>query len=399
MLLEDLGQVTAEYLQRLCNDRCPESETLDFKRELPGNSDKEKHELLKDVCALANASGGDLVYCIEEDGGAATSIVPATSEPEDAAKRRLAQILDAGLEPRVAGISFKHIDVAGGYALIVRVPTSYDGPHCVRINSNRRFVTRNGTGTSDMTFEQIRSAFDRTAALAETARNFVNTRQDLIAKRKTPTPTLQGPNWVLHLVPLAGIAQRKTVNLREVHAQSFSRFAGPDWGGISRTFNFDGLAVHPGGAQADGYYVYTHIFRTGALETAQLGGDKRQTTQGGPERAIVWSLDMSKFFHSSVTKFIEAARSWGFAGPALLGVAIVNVQGFELGIGNAFHRFSQATADRPNLILPEVWINSLDTVSIDDAIRPSLDMLWQAFGVERCLDFDEETGAYSPRRR
>jgi hypothetical protein len=398
VLLEDLAHVNAQYLQRLCDDRCPESDTLDFKRELPGNSEKDKHELLKDVCSLANANGGDLVYGVDEVDGVANSLVPATAEPPDAAKRRIAQVLDAGLEPRVPGIRLHHVDVPGGYALVARVPASYDGPHCIRINTNRRFVMRNGTGTTDMTYEQIRAAFDRTATLAEKARNFVAVRNDLIATRKTPTPMMHGPIWVLHLVPLAGVAERLSVNLRDIYSQSFSNFSGPDWGGASRSFNFDGLVVHPGGMHEDGFYVYTHIFRTGAIEAAQIGGDERQIGQNGPERSIVWSLDMSKFFYSSATKFIAAAKSWGFGGPALLGVAILNVQGYELGIGNVFHPFSRATADRPHLIPPEVWIDNLDTVNVDDALRPSLDVLWQAFGLERCLDFDAETGAFSPRR-
>ena len=74
MLLSTLDQITEAALRKLCDDRCPESNSLDFKRELPGNSDKDKQELLKDVCALANADGGDLVYGIEEVAGAAGDV-------------------------------------------------------------------------------------------------------------------------------------------------------------------------------------------------------------------------------------------------------------------------------------------------------------------------------------
>ena len=399
MLLEDIAKLNAQYLQQLCNDKCPESKTLDFKRELPGNSDKEKHELLKDVCSFANADGGDIVYCVEEVDGVANAIFPASSELPDAAKLRISQILDAGLEPRVPGVRLHHVDVPGGFALVVRVPASYDGPHCIRSHNNRRFVMRNGTGTTDMTYEQIRSSFDRTATLAEKARRFVSARLDLIAQRRTPAPMRQGPIWVLHLVPLAGIAERQSVDLREVYSQSYINFIGADWGGASRTFNFDGLVVHPGGGQDDGHYAYNHLFRTGALEAAQTGGVTRKFDQNGPERSIVWSLEMSRFFYQSATNFIARAKGWGFGGPALLGIAVLNVQGFELGIDDAFHPFSRATADRPNLIPPEVWIENLESVNVDDALRPSLDVLWQAFGLERCFDFDGTTGSYNPRRR
>lgn len=399
MLLEDLQRIDSAFLQRICDDKCPESETLDFKRELPGSSDKDKHEVLKDVSAMANAAGGDIVYGISELDGSAESLAPIATEPADVAKRRLAQVLDAGLEPRCPGLKLHHAEVPGGYVLIVRVPSSYDGPHCIRSNHNRRFVLRNGTGTSDMSYEQVRSAFDRTASLSEQARKYVGERVGLIAERKTPTRLLSGPAWVLHFVPLAGIAHRQSIDLRPLYADGFLRFLGSEWGGGSRTFNFDGLAVHPGAQSDEGHYAYNHIFRNGVLEAAQVGGGKRQIDRGGPERMIVWSLDMSHFFYRAASLFLDAAKGWGFAGPAMLGVALLNVEGYELGIGDVFHRFSKVTADRPHLVPPAIWINDIDRMSLDDAIRPSLDMLWQAFGLSRCLDFDEGTGVFKPRSR
>ncbi|MGH8576375.1 MAG: AlbA family DNA-binding domain-containing protein, partial [Gammaproteobacteria bacterium] len=213
MLLETLDRVSADLLRKLCDDRCPESDTLDFKRELPGGLDKDKHELLKDVCSLANTDGGDLVYGVEEKAGAASALVPLTGESADAARRRISQILDAGLEPRVQGLRLHHVEVTGGYVLILRVPASFDGPHCVRTNNNRRFVMRNGTSATDLTFDQLRAAFDRTATLAERARRFIARRLQLVIDHKTPKPLLVGPLWVVHLVPVAGLAGRQTVDL------------------------------------------------------------------------------------------------------------------------------------------------------------------------------------------
>lgn len=91
MLLESLDQLNADLLRKLCDDQCPESDTLDFKRDLPGGLDKDKQELLKDVCSLANTDGGDLVYGIEEKAGAAAVLKPIASELADAAKRRIFQ--------------------------------------------------------------------------------------------------------------------------------------------------------------------------------------------------------------------------------------------------------------------------------------------------------------------
>jgi hypothetical protein len=397
VLLANISQVDAAFLQKLCDDHCPESGTLDFKRGLPVSTDPGKQEFVKDVCAFANADGGYLVYGIAEVAGSADELSPITGELHDSAKRRLSQVLNGGPEPRVQGIQFHHVDVTGGYVLIVRIPSSFDGPHCFRVNNNsRRFVMRNGTSTSDLTYGQLRSAFDRTATLADKARRFIDMRLQMVIERKTPKQLVEGPILAAHFVPIAGLAGKHSVDLQPLYAGGFTRFMGNDWGGGSRTFNLDGLIVHPGGSARNGLPAYTHIFRTGAMEAVRIGGTTREGQDG--VRSVIWSTSMTRFFRGVVSQFTDAAKEWGFAGPAVLSFAILHTTGYELGIGDIFRPFSESSSDRPHMILPEVWIDSLDNVEIDGVVRPMMDMLFQAFDVERCLDFDASTGAYAPRR-
>lgn len=392
MLLLNLEHVTADFLRQLCVDRCPESGSLDFKRALPSSSDQDKQELLKDVSAFANTDGGDLVYGIKDKDGKAEVATPITDESADAAKRRLSQILDAGLEPRVQGIRFRDVEIDDGYVLIVRVPASFDGPHCARRDNLRRFVMRNGTATSDLTYDQLRAAFDRTATLAEKARRFIEQRQQLIIDHKTPKPLMAGPIWVVHLIPIAGLAGRQSVDLRALWDKGFDQFRGEDWRVCRRLLKLDGLVLDDG-EQSGKVYGYTHIFRTGALEAAYAG----QVLPGNPQKPSTSSMGMTRFFRERVDTFIDAAKNGGFAGPAVLCFAVLHVEGYELGIGDSFRPFGKMAADRPHLILPEVWIENLDSANLDDLVRPLLDTLWQAFGEVRCLDFDADTGDYKPR--
>jgi hypothetical protein len=76
MLPDKLDAADEALLRSLCQQACPEAQTLEFKAELPERSDRGKAEFLKDVCALANADGGDLVYGIAERDGCADSPVP-----------------------------------------------------------------------------------------------------------------------------------------------------------------------------------------------------------------------------------------------------------------------------------------------------------------------------------
>ncbi len=45
-------------IQSLLDNRVPESEILDYKRECYGSKDADKRELLKDVSSFANSRGG-----------------------------------------------------------------------------------------------------------------------------------------------------------------------------------------------------------------------------------------------------------------------------------------------------------------------------------------------------
>ena len=392
MLLERLEELDEAKLQKLCEERCPESGTLDFKLNLPGTSDKDKHEFLKDVCSFANAEGGDLVYGIGEDDGVAKILSPIAGEAADSAKRRLGQVLDAGLEPRLQGISFQEVKVTNGYVLVVRVPASFDGPHRYLFNNHSKFVMRNGTHTSELTYDQLRLAFDRTATLADKARRFRDDRLQAIINRKTWRPMKNGPICAVHLIPIASMSGRKTVDVQSLY-HDYTRFMFPDWGGASRTLNLDGLVVHPGLSDDSGATAFNQIFRTGAMEALRHGG-----LLTNPDRQFIPSSTVSAFFRDAITRFIRAAQSFGFSGPAVVSASLLFVGDYEFGLGQQYLRSSRALADRQHLILPEAWVDSIETVTDFEAVvRPILDVLWQAFDVESCELYDDQ-GVWSPRR-
>lgn len=270
MLLANLDGVDERHLQSLCDEKCPESQYLDFKLALPGTAPEEKQELMKDVCAFANADGGDLVYGVAEASGAAAKVMPMIGEPADAAKRRVAQVLDA-IEPRIQGVQIQPVNVAGGYALVLRVPGSFDGPHSYRVGTLRRFVIRNGTSTTDMSMDQIRNAFDRTATLSERAREFIAQRMQAVELHKTWKPFVPGPICAVVLAPLAGLAGRLSVDIGALN-NSYNRFMFKEWGSVSRTMNLDGLAVYPNGTK-EGSVALSQVFRNGAVECLRTGAN------------------------------------------------------------------------------------------------------------------------------
>jgi hypothetical protein len=94
----------------------------------------------------------------------------------------------------------------------------------------------------------------------------------------------------------------------------------------------------------------------------------------------------------SLTVFLDAIKEWGFAGPAVISLALLNVEGYELRLGELFDDYARGAADRQALVLPERWVDDLGAFAPDDILRPMMDMLWQAFDAPRCDELDEVTG-------
>lgn len=398
MLPINLDSVSEADIQALVSGKASETTTLEFKAQPHGTEEDAKAELAKDVAAMANADGGDMVFGLAEVKYVAAKVIGISGEEFDPLVRRLSQTLDAKIDPRIPGIRFHKVSLAAGqYVVVVRVPPSFDGPHAVRYTQElRRFVFRNGASVSDMTYQQLRSAFDRTATLAQRARQFLDERQEAIWEHRAPKRLENAPLCAVHLVPISGLAGRQSADLRALHARSFTSFLPPGQGG-SRTFNFDGLAIHAGGGAKDEHTSYVQIFRTGACEGVFVAGGS-DADRGGKMRHAVWASHLVRECRRTLQLFATSMKQWGFSGPAVVSCALLNVEGYELHIGDIFHPFARGASDRHRLVLPECWVDSIDALAVDDVLRPMMDVLWQAFDAERCLDYDGATGEYRPPR-
>lgn len=80
-------------------------------------------------------------------------------------------------------------------------------------------------------------------------------------------------------------------------------------------------------------------------------------------------------------------------GPYYLLVALLNVKAVRVTPARRSHFLSETrTIERDNLILPEVLLENAD-VSIENEMRTSFDMIWNACGWQRSFSYDEH-GVY-----
>lgn len=161
-------ELTFEDVERAVDDGLSEERDLDWKttppKDLPGAGGD---EFAKDVTAMANTTGGLLVYGVSEH----QRRVGLANDVDDEMLRKLEQLLLRRTAPHVRDVAFRRLvcaDDANRSVLIVSVPESVDAPHVVvgvggqpKLRSAMRGWERRGSDSVEMDEPAIAVAYRR----------------------------------------------------------------------------------------------------------------------------------------------------------------------------------------------------------------------------------------------
>ena len=158
---------TRADLQRLIDDGVREDLHLEFKSgPAAANADKERNEMSKDVSAMANADGGQIVYGLKEAKAPGVATAVATEFwPVDGGRytrETMEQVLRSKISPPIEGVKVHAIQVsenAADVAFVVEVPRAETlAPHQA---SDRKYYRRHGNTTDAMADYEVRDAMRR----------------------------------------------------------------------------------------------------------------------------------------------------------------------------------------------------------------------------------------------
>lgn len=147
--IEDIEERDLEYL---INNEIIETKLLDYKGRLPGSNDPDKKEFLADISSFANASGGDIIYGIDEDRSTGKPQGPLNGliiSNIDELKQRLENIIINGLEPQLPSYTYTIQPITlsnSNYVVIIRILKSWLGPHRISFKTSHKFYSRNSSG-------------------------------------------------------------------------------------------------------------------------------------------------------------------------------------------------------------------------------------------------------------
>jgi hypothetical protein len=377
-LPRNLLQTTAADIQALVTNRTPEGAHLDLKRELQRLDGGGRHELLADISAFANSSGGDVIYGVEEDGeGRASAVVPQVGNV-DAETLRLQDALMNGVEPRIPGLQVHSLAVDGGFVLVVRVPQSWAGPH--RVRSNQHFFIREGPRKRQLDVPEIRGLFLRSEQQAQRVRDFRTERLGKIMAGEAPHRLVPGPLVVVHLVPTQaalGLVQVDPVAYVQDRTLPALGTRVP-----GARLNLDGaLGVRNPGAA--GTHGYSQLFRNGFFETVKSlsNGDR-------PGAASLGSIAYERDLITLLRSFRLELDHLGVGNEMTCMFSLTEANTVELGLDrlNLGLDANQGCFDRKTLVLPDVLLSA--DLEPAQALRPVFDLVWQSAGMERSANYN-----------
>jgi hypothetical protein len=161
MTLGPIDTWTAQTLDDLITNHWQESMVLEFKRQL-GTARGDRKEAAKDISAMANTSGGWIVYGIEEQANAQGIKVAHAVAPlvDSNTAQRIDDIAAEAIVPPVRYRS-KTIPYGAGSCVVLRIEPSISALHMVHAYDEFRYYRRTELAARPMSEPEVRQALEQ----------------------------------------------------------------------------------------------------------------------------------------------------------------------------------------------------------------------------------------------
>ena len=380
MLPVAIKDVDVPVLQDLIMNGVREEKTIEYKREMPGAADSDAVRFLATVSSFANTAGGDILLGVEAIDGVPVKLPGIEIDNLDREKLRIEHVLLNGLVPRLPQVDIHPVMVEDKrYVLVVRVARSWIAPHRVRRNS--RFYARNSAGQYELDVDELRTAFTMSETIAARIRDFQTERIDRILNRKTPISINSGGCMVVHILPLGAFTGATTIDIAACEA-STNRVRPLGASGWNSRINLDGVVTFTGHDTTPSR-AYAQTFRTGAVESANVLGAHN-------DRMFLPSVEYERKVMQCLAEYIEFAREFAINPPYFLFLSFVGMQSYTLAVDRSMlWRENIPTLQEYIVVLPEIVIADRN-VQPHQILRPVFDMVWNAFGFARSLNYDDQ---------
>jgi schlafen family protein len=226
--------LTMADVSALVEGRVPESQELEYKRDLPGKKDEDTREFLADISSFANTTGGVLLYGVAtgKDENGRDSGIPEGIEglPKSVGENdllRLSQILHDGFSPRFSGEVIRVIESPGSLRIVaLGVRRSLLGPHMIWSGRSGKVFARKGAHKDQVDAVELRRMFLESSSWVDEAEAFRAARVEPAAKNSASLDYLASGDagrLLLHVLPLGRLGRRLDLRPHEVALRDLGR--------------------------------------------------------------------------------------------------------------------------------------------------------------------------------
>jgi hypothetical protein len=396
MLDKPIEDISLADVQAFFDDggKYPERKTIEYKQELHKfKDDRGRVEFAKDVCSLANTSGGHILFGFSEEDGYPTGLPGAHCEDPDDAIRDMRTAIRIATDPRIDVHAVDIQPVAsrsqGKYFFIVRIAQSLNAPHAVLRadrDSVREFWNRHTNGKAAMDASEIRQAFVFSESIIERMRAFREKRvRQIHAAERTPVIVGSGAKCILHLLPLTDFRVPNPIGLDKIEAnlRHFPPLLRQVISGNKR-ITLDGYTQYIGGGgspdEDDSTHAYTLVYQDGGIVEAVI----TDIVQDGRHGHYLNTTECELMLLRAFCEFPKGLKALRIRPPVWCFVSLIGVRGTEI-----HHPYARnAPINRDDLFLPEFEMTNLDA-DFSELARTSCDYLWNAGGYPKSKTFDQ----------
>jgi Schlafen, AlbA_2 len=390
------GKITVDMLRSLIESRIAEGQSIEFKRIINVSDTKAKKNLCAELASFANASGGDIVFGVNEKEGIASELLALPEFDADRTVLQLRQIFDSNIEPPVPGLQFCAVEVGHKqFALVLRIPRSWARPHAL-LGESLQFLVRDGNRRRAFTLRELREVFGLSASIAARMKQFRADRIASLVADDTPARLSSRTLLVLHVMPQSAFDTPQSVDLSFLMKNSTLIWPMHDTG-FSKKLNFDGvLSYFPGDflpVQTKAVRSYVQVFRDGCVEalTTEIFQDDVESLPKVIFHTYEAVVEKALHNHLSLLRELEIDP------PIFVSMAFIGAKDYSLLLPGRFrHEKSSSPIGRDVLIIPETPIYEYSSTYYD-ALKESFDRVWQTCGQLCSINYGDGKWSGGPR--
>lgn len=384
---KDFENIDIEDIKTLVANQVAEGLSLDYKVQNYDKTSGGKKELLKDITAFANSSGGDLIIGVGDDKYNQACFIKGIDTTNIAEEiNRIEQIIYNGTEPKLNTFKVKYIKLdnhPNRYIILIRVEPSPLFPHMISFQRTNKFYIRKSDKNILLDAYELRNIFLKSENIFENIKNENKKKITKIYSGESVVPIDDiAPKLLIHFVPYSAINSNKNIlNFKDIKLNF------PE-----QRLNFDGILAYK--TNQNGIASYCQLYRNGILEfvstTNKIFFDMENPFAEKDGQVNVILANKNGFEDYIINKceyFFNILKNLNIELPIYLFISLLDVKGYRI-----YYKINDVvkltnSIDRDILELPEVELKYYD-INIKNALKNTIDMIWNACGEEKSVNFD-----------